>query len=167
MIPIAISTQLPAFQARVLSGADNVKFWTEQWTWDDILRGIRIVVSTHQVLLEALEHGFIRMSKLALLVFDEAHSCVGNHPSSRILRDFYHVSSKEGRPYILGLTASPVVNGNVGNLGWVKCSLIVGQCTQSYDKASAQFPHDKGVDMLESACVRPVFDSKFQHLPEH
>ena len=25
-----ISTQLPAFQAQVLSGADDVKFWTEQ-----------------------------------------------------------------------------------------------------------------------------------------
>lgn len=45
----AISIQLPAFQARVLSGADDVDLWTEQWIWDEILRGIRIVVSTHQV----------------------------------------------------------------------------------------------------------------------
>lgn len=113
----ALSTQLPAFQARVLSGADNVEFWTEQWIWDDVLKGIDIVVSTHQVLLDALVHGFVQMKQLALLVFDEAHSCTGNHPSSRILRDFYHASTAEARPSILGLSASPVVNSKVRNLG--------------------------------------------------
>lgn len=84
----ALATQLPAFQARVLSGADNIDFWTEQWIWDDVLKGIDIVISTHQVriiipvetqlcaltiqvLLDALIHGFLRMDRLALLVFDE------------------------------------------------------------------------------------------------
>lgn len=73
----------------MLSGADNVEFWTEQWIWDDVLKGIDIVVSTHQViqithvetfqlsmlilqvLLDALVHGFVQMKQLALLVFDE------------------------------------------------------------------------------------------------
>ena len=41
--------QLPAFQARFLSGADNVEYWTKQWIWDEVLKGIRVVVSTHQV----------------------------------------------------------------------------------------------------------------------
>lgn len=45
----AISSQIPNFQARLLSGADNVDYWTEQWIWDEVLRDIRIVVSTHQV----------------------------------------------------------------------------------------------------------------------
>ena len=45
----ALATQLPEFQARVLSGADNVEFWTEQWIWDDVLEGIDVVISTHQV----------------------------------------------------------------------------------------------------------------------
>ncbi len=119
----AVSAQLPAFQARVLSGADNVEFWTEQWIWDEILKGIRIVVSTHQVLLEALIHGFVRMKQLALMVFDEAHSCIGNHPSSRVLRDFYHTSKADERPAILGLTASPVINSRVGNLGDLESNL--------------------------------------------
>lgn len=119
----AISMQLPAFQARVLSGADNVDFWTEQWIWDDVLRGIRIVVSTHQVLLDALIHGFVRMRQLALMVFDEAHSCIGKHPSSRILHDFYHTSKVDERPAILGLTASPVINSKVGNLGTLESNL--------------------------------------------
>lgn len=40
---------LPAFQARLLSGADNVEYWTKQWIWDDVLKDMRVVVSTHQV----------------------------------------------------------------------------------------------------------------------
>lgn len=45
----ALATQLPGFQARLLSGADNVERWTEQWVWDDVLEGIDVVISTHQV----------------------------------------------------------------------------------------------------------------------
>lgn len=43
-----ISTQLPVFQTRFLSGADGVDCWNEQ-IWDEVLAGIKIVVSTHQV----------------------------------------------------------------------------------------------------------------------
>ena len=44
-----ISTQLPALHSRFLSGADGVDRWSEQQIWDEILAGIRIVVSTYQV----------------------------------------------------------------------------------------------------------------------
>ena len=71
----AISQQLPAFQTRLLSGADNVDKWTTQQVWDAMLLNIRVVISTPQVLLDALSNGFVRLAKLALLVFDE-----GNHP---------------------------------------------------------------------------------------
>ncbi|KAL2040995.1 hypothetical protein N7G274_006453 [Stereocaulon virgatum] len=119
----AISTQISAFQARVVSGADNVDHWSTKAIWDEILKGIHIIVSTHQVLLEALEHGFVRMQRLALMVFDEAHSCIGDHPSSMILRKFYHCLDAEERPGILGLTASPVINNHVGTLERLEANL--------------------------------------------
>ena len=65
---------LPAVQVRFICGADNVDHWSEQHVWDAILHNIRIVVSTHQVLLDALSHAFVRMKKLALLVFDEGNA---------------------------------------------------------------------------------------------
>ena len=80
--------------------------------WDDALRNINIVVYTHQVLLDALIHGFVRMNKIALLVFDEAHHCVRDHPANKIIQNFYHTKKQERHgelPDILGLTASPVV----------------------------------------------------------
>jgi ERCC4-related helicase len=62
---------LPAYQSRFLSGEDQVDTWSDQPTWDAILKNIRIVISTHQVLLDALTHGFIKLSQIALLIFDE------------------------------------------------------------------------------------------------
>ncbi|KAL8807644.1 MAG: hypothetical protein Q9182_000628 [Xanthomendoza sp. 2 TL-2023] len=114
-----IATQITSVQSRLLIGADGVDHWSEQWIWDEVLKGISIVISTHQILLDALTHGFVQMAKLSLLIFDEAHHCMSNHPASRILRDFYHphlARDQEQSPAILGLTASPVVNSKIGQL---------------------------------------------------
>lgn len=64
-------SNLPGYCTQVLLGKDNVDHWTDQSTWDLVLENVRIVLSTHQVLLDALRHGFVKMSKLALIIFDE------------------------------------------------------------------------------------------------
>ena len=74
-----ISSQIPAIGTRLLIGSDNVDRWSEQWIWDAALKDIRIVVSTHAVLADALSHGFVRINNLALLIFDE-----GEHPLTRL-----------------------------------------------------------------------------------
>jgi hypothetical protein len=61
----------PGGEYKLLIGDDGVDRWSEQWIWDDALRGVRIVVSTHAVLADALAHRFVAMAKLALIVFDE------------------------------------------------------------------------------------------------
>lgn len=105
-----ISKQLPLYQSRLLLGSDNVDHWSTQEIWNRILLNIRIVVSTPQVLLDAMCHGFIKLSGLSLLVFDEAHRCVGASPFNGIMR-LYHqarMSNEDSAlPSILGLTASP------------------------------------------------------------
>ncbi|EEQ31309.1 Dicer-like protein 2 [Microsporum canis] len=109
---LAISKQLPAYQTRILTGADNLERWSTQKIWDAFLLNTRIVVSTPQVLLDALSNGFITLRRIALLVFDEAHHCVKSAPENRIMQNFYHAQVHQLRktndlPYILGLTASP------------------------------------------------------------
>lgn len=64
-------SHLPAVRTRLLIGADNVDRWTEQSIWDKVLEDVRVVVSTHAVLADALSHGFVTISRLALLIFDE------------------------------------------------------------------------------------------------
>jgi ERCC4-related helicase len=58
-------------QIKFLSGADGVDRWTEQRLWDSILSNVRVVVSTYQILADALTHGFVKIESLALIVFDE------------------------------------------------------------------------------------------------
>ena len=62
---------LPSVQIRFLSGQDKPELWRNQSIWDDVLKNISVVVSTHDVLLGALSNGFVRIQSLALLVFDE------------------------------------------------------------------------------------------------
>ncbi|KLJ07015.1 hypothetical protein EMPG_17490 [Blastomyces silverae] len=108
-----ISQQLSAYQTRLLLGSDNVNYWSTKKIWDDILLNIRIVVSTPQVLLDAMTHGFVTMSRVALLVFDEAHHCAENEAPNILMQKFYHeqlqrTGTTNDLPHILGLTASPI-----------------------------------------------------------
>lgn len=83
--------------------------------WRLTLNSNRIIVSTPQVMLDALRHGYVSMSNdISLIVFDEAHHAVDKHPYNMIMGQFYHtIPDNQLRPAILGLTASPVYSGQI------------------------------------------------------
>ncbi|KAF0980608.1 hypothetical protein FDP41_013091 [Naegleria fowleri] len=88
-----------------------------------------VLVCTAQSLLNALDNDTISMKDVKLLIFDEAHHAVGDHPYIGIMRKHYHshknrienaemnqqfmfmqendVTSINTLPRILGLTATP------------------------------------------------------------
>ncbi|KAF2463456.1 dicer-like protein 2 [Lindgomyces ingoldianus] len=115
----AFQSHLPAYGIQALTGNDGVEHWSDQNTWDSALKNTRIVLSTHQVLLDALTHAFITMNRLALIIFDEAHHCSKNHPASRIMSQFYKPLLQRNRsvhiPRILGLSASPVMGARASS----------------------------------------------------
>ncbi|RDK41124.1 hypothetical protein M752DRAFT_284613 [Aspergillus phoenicis ATCC 13157] len=81
--------------------------------WDNALSGIKIAVSTYQVLYDALTHGFVKLSQMSLLIFDEAHHCKKDHVANKIMQVHYHKQPQSGvqnLPKILGLTASPILS---------------------------------------------------------
>ncbi|KAJ5330175.1 hypothetical protein N7452_010565 [Penicillium brevicompactum] len=122
-----IKSQIPTVKTKILTGMDNVDRWTDQSIWDAVLKDTRIVISTHAVLADALGHGFVQMSRIALLVFDEAHHCRGRHPANRIMQNHYHPtlqrSGRDSVPAILGLTASPVVQSKKNELEAIEANL--------------------------------------------
>ncbi|KAK1983184.1 RNase3 domain-containing protein [Colletotrichum cereale] len=120
-----LQSQIPEVQIKFLSGDDNVDSWSDQRTWDQVLHNVRIVVSTYQILLDALSHAFVRMGRLSLIVFDEAHNCIGKSPGSKIMTVFYHGEKSKGRytPHILGLTASPTFGSKVEGINALEATL--------------------------------------------
>ncbi|MBE3047809.1 hypothetical protein IMZ48_35925 [Candidatus Bathyarchaeota archaeon] len=66
-----ISRQIPSVQVKLLTGDDYVQAWSSEGIWAEFLLNVRIVVSTYQILHDALSHAFVRMDSLALIVFDE------------------------------------------------------------------------------------------------
>lgn len=128
-----IESRLPNASPILLVGSSNLDYWSEQSIWDAALHNHRIVISTHAILLDAMQHGFVQLSSLALLVFDEgkvlmmsnlteltlvqAHHCNGKHAANSIMQQFYHNQKRDkglnGVPHILGLSASPVRGSNI------------------------------------------------------
>lgn len=89
-------------------GKLNVDNWRAEH-WSALLQAHQVVVSTAQCFLDALIHGFIKMDDLNLIVFDEVHHALKNHPFFRIMK-YYRLAKGEGqtRPKIFGMTASPI-----------------------------------------------------------
>lgn len=58
---------------KLLTGQLNVDAWSED-VWPRILNGTRIIVSTFDILRDALDHAFVKMNMLSLIVFDEGET---------------------------------------------------------------------------------------------
>ncbi|KAF4971740.1 hypothetical protein FSARC_1539 [Fusarium sarcochroum] len=112
-----IHRQIPSVSMKLLTGHLNIDAWSPE-VWPRILHGTRIVVSTFDILRDALDHAFVRMDMLALVVFDEVHNCVKNSSGRKIMINFYHEHKDAGRPVpgILGLTASPVISSDLASI---------------------------------------------------
>ncbi|KAI0016621.1 hypothetical protein F4780DRAFT_669124 [Xylariomycetidae sp. FL0641] len=150
-----LRSQIPAVQIKFLSSADNVETWSERRIWDDYLKNVSIVVSTHQVLLDAITHAFVSIDRLSLIVFDEAHNCIGNHPGSKIM-ERYQLNKSAGLPIpkILGLTASPVIS-SFGGIEKIESTLDAICRTPSLHR-----------EELMSAVKRPTMSCITYHRPD-
>lgn len=117
-----ISTYIPV-SVGMVSGASEPDQWKDRMLWRRIIDTHRIMVTTPQVLLDALRHGYISLgADISLVVFDEVHHAGKNHPYNAIMKEFYYHLPARGsadakpdlvRHMIMGLTASPIFGGSV------------------------------------------------------
>jgi len=116
-----IATQMPV-SVGLVSGASGSHQWKGPALWRTILDTHRVMVTTPQVLLDALRHGYVNLgADISLLIFDEVHHAGKNHPYNAIMKEFYHIlpprvpsaaNENQVQPMVLGLTASPIFGGN-------------------------------------------------------
>ncbi|KAK3304599.1 uncharacterized protein B0T15DRAFT_537045 [Chaetomium strumarium] len=114
----AIRAQTPGVQSKLIVGSDNVEAWSTQAVWDAVLFNTRIVVSTYQILFDAVSHAFVPLSSLCLIVVDEVHNARKENAVARLMREHYSPRKAKGLPVpqILGLTASPLVRSDLHEL---------------------------------------------------
>ncbi|KAF8625629.1 hypothetical protein AX17_006814 [Amanita inopinata Kibby_2008] len=139
-----------------ISGSMEPTQWKSPAMWRKVLDTHPIMVTTPQVLLDALRHGYVYLGRdINLIVFDEVHHAVSNHPYNRIMQEFYfRLPSREQqastksetadvRPMIMGLTASPIYGGDaVKAFRVIECNLDSAIRAPRLHRAElAQFVH--------------------------
>lgn len=55
---------------QMLAGNRHLSTWGQEM-WTPLLEKTRVVITTPQILLDALDHAYLKMENLALIVFDE------------------------------------------------------------------------------------------------
>ncbi|GAV02265.1 hypothetical protein RvY_12855 [Ramazzottius varieornatus] len=78
--------------------------WTKEF-WDQQLEDNCILVLIHDILLKLLLHSLLEVARINLLIFDECHHAVSDHPYREIMQ-IIQDRLAEQRPRIVGLTAS-------------------------------------------------------------
>ncbi|KZC10938.1 Endoribonuclease Dicer [Dufourea novaeangliae] len=85
-------------------GDMGVDCWKDA-EWAKELQKYQVLVMTSQILLDAICHGYILLSRINLLILDECHRAVSDHPMRQIMQRF-QFCPKEEQPKVLGLTAT-------------------------------------------------------------
>ncbi|KAK1669062.1 hypothetical protein QYE76_057221 [Lolium multiflorum] len=101
------------FEVELYYGAKGVDEWTAS-RWKEEASKYQVMVMTPMVFLDALCKAFLTLDFVSLMIFDECHRATGNHPYSRIMKEFYHQS--EHKPKVFGMTASPVIKKAVSSV---------------------------------------------------
>ena len=100
---------MTGLQVGTYCGSDGVDDW-EEYKWMDEFSKYQVLVFVHEVFRSVLSCKFLQFRDLALLVLDECHHAVKNHPYS-VIMNMYNENKSAGNPVpkVLGLTACVVV----------------------------------------------------------
>ena len=85
-------------------------FW-KKTVWQKEFNENNVLVMTAKIFLDILNHGYIKLSQVNLLIFDECHHAAKDDPYRQIMQAF-DGCKRADYPKVMGLTAS-VVNGKV------------------------------------------------------
>ncbi|PRD33611.1 UNVERIFIED_CONTAM: dcr-1 [Trichonephila clavipes] len=111
-IPLVLQQAKVIMDCTDLSVGEYFGSESERWSKENWLKEAeknQVFVMTADIFKMVLHHGFLPLSLFNLIIFDECHRAVKNHPYCEIMRCF-DVCSFENQPHILGLSASLINN---------------------------------------------------------
>ncbi|XP_059057480.1 endoribonuclease Dicer [Achroia grisella] len=92
------------------SSENKVDYWDKN-KWDEELTIYQVIVMTSQIMVDMLTHGYIKIENISLIIFDECHHAIDDHPMRMVMKHFETCPLKL-QPRVLGLT-STLLNANV------------------------------------------------------
>ncbi|GMG14778.1 unnamed protein product [Phytophthora fragariaefolia] len=75
--------------------------------WERELRLTRVFVCTPEIVRNLLFKGYVTLSRMNLLVFDECHHVTKRHPYAQVIKMFNYEEGAVAMPRIFGTTACP------------------------------------------------------------
>ena len=84
-------------------GDSKIDNWSEL-TWQNKFEQYHVLVMTAQIFVNILSAGFVQLSKINLMIFDECHHATKDHPYSQVMR--FLDQELDQPPRVLGLTAA-------------------------------------------------------------
>ncbi|OLY81249.1 Dicer-like protein 1 [Smittium mucronatum] len=121
--------------------------------WDDSWRSAQVHVMTSQTLLNCLRHGFVKISDINLIIFDECHHCRKGTPYNQLMREFYDLAPVDERPRVFGMTAS-TANANES----LEYSLNRIQQSMDSDIQTYNLPNSEGLNTGDLLNVTLEYD---------
>ena len=109
-----------------IQGKKNKKAKNDLSTFRKMWESFNIFVAIPTILYKLLSKGFLKISEINMIVFDECHHANADHPYNKIMNEFYffykkHPNKKDFKditlPIIIGLTASPLKSSIKGSIG--------------------------------------------------
>ncbi|KAK3907436.1 Endoribonuclease Dicer [Frankliniella fusca] len=95
------------------SGDMNLDGW-DKCVWQEEFCKFQVMVMTAEILNQLLLKKYISLSNIALMILDECHHAVEDHPMRQIMRLFIDCDPKD-QPKVIGLTAT-LLNGTPKSL---------------------------------------------------
>ena len=120
----AISSNL-GIEVGTIQGKKNKKAKSDLESFRKMWDNYNIFIAIPTILYKLLSRGFLTMSEINMLIFDECHHTDSDHPYNKIMNEFYffykkHPNKKDFKnitlPRIIGLTASPLKSSIKGTI---------------------------------------------------
>ena len=135
------------------SQLDQEEYNRKEW-FNKFYKNTNILVVTPQIFLNNLRRGYFSLKEYSMIVFDECHHTNEDHPYNNIMKEFYFEKKNSKKiedrelPYIIGMTASPLLQMNSLNFDNIENSLI--QICKNLDASFIKFDRKKLESFVET-----------------